>query len=82
MAFSETGSWQLKVRFAANPPPGYGAFKPTDNSTENPPLSNWVIWPGVELGSQVTIAPTWWLASLGLNRQNLWTTDLKECRWS
>lgn len=70
--------WELKARFAANPPPESGAFKPT----ANPPKSNWVVWPGVEMGSDVTIAPTWWLASLGLNRENLWKTELKECRVS
>ena len=36
----------------------------------------------MELGSQVCIAPTWWLASLGLERENMFETGLTECRVS
>ena len=69
------------ARLADSPPPPTcsTAFKPTPSSTDNPPMSDWVIWPGVEVGSQVTLAPTWWLASLGLRRENLWETELAEC---
>ena len=63
----------LKVRFAANPPTVAGwpgtAFNPTANS--NPLLATWVNWPDVEMVSQVTIAPTRLLATLGLTKDNL-----------
>ena len=83
--------WRLNARLTANPQsiPRIGirqtrptAYKPTSSTAANPPRSDWVDWPGVEMASEVTIAPTWWLASLGLNRENLWETELKECRVS
>ena len=78
--------WTLRVRLTTNPLTEHflpsTPFNPTQSSTDNPPLSTWVTWPGAEIGSEVTIAPTWWLASLGLNRENLWETELAECRVS
>ena len=74
--------WRLNARLTANPPTRPTAYKPTSSTAANPPRSDWVDWPGVEMASEVTIAPTWWLASLGLNRENLWETELKECRVS
>ena len=74
--------WRLNARLTANPPTRPTAYKPTSSTAANPPGSDWVDWPGVEMASEVTIAPTWWLASLGLNRENLWETELKECRVS